>query len=79
MATQDLIEVVGHEHIPVDGKRALITGAASGIGRSIAFEFAQAGTEVLLLGLQLGSPIGGRTDSWLDWCELQRDSMRCSR
>ena len=36
----------------LQGKRALVTGAASGIGRAIAQEFAAAGAEVILLDLQ---------------------------
>ena len=32
----------------LDGKRAAITGAASGIGRAIANRFAHAGAEVIL-------------------------------
>lgn len=37
----------------LQGKRALVTGAASGIGRAIAHAFAAAGAEVLLLDLHL--------------------------
>ncbi len=37
----------------LQGKRALVTGAASGIGRAIAQTFADAGAEVLLLDLTL--------------------------
>lgn len=35
----------------LDGKRAAVTGAASGIGRAIASAFASAGAEVILLDL----------------------------
>lgn len=35
----------------LDGKRVAVTGAASGIGRAIAYEFAHAGSEVILLDL----------------------------
>ena len=37
----------------LQGKRALVTGAASGIGRAIAHAFAAAGAEVVLLDLRL--------------------------
>ncbi len=37
----------------LDGKSALVTGAASGIGRAVAFEFARAGAHVVLLDLTL--------------------------
>lgn len=37
----------------LDGKRAVITGGASGIGRAIAKEFAHAGAEVVILDLHL--------------------------
>lgn len=37
----------------LQGKRALVTGAASGIGRAIAHAFAVAGAEVVLLDLRL--------------------------
>jgi NAD(P)-dependent dehydrogenase (short-subunit alcohol dehydrogenase family) len=39
----------------LDGRVALVTGAAGGIGRSIAIGFAQAGAEVWLLDLQTES------------------------
>lgn len=42
----------------LDGKRAVITGAASGIGRAIAIRFAQAGADVVLLDLNAESANG---------------------
>jgi 2-keto-3-deoxy-L-fuconate dehydrogenase len=39
------------ESFRLDGKRAAITGAASGIGRTVATLFAHAGAEVILLDL----------------------------
>ena len=39
----------------LDGKRAAVTGAASGIGRAIAIRFAHAGAEVVLLDLNAAS------------------------
>ena len=39
----------------LDGKRAAITGAASGIGRAVATQFAHAGAEVILLDLNATS------------------------
>ena len=40
-------------HFSLEGKRALVTGAASGIGRAVAQEFAASGAEVILLDLNL--------------------------
>ena len=37
-------------HPPLRGKRALVTGAGSGIGRALAIALAAAGAEVSLLG-----------------------------
>ena len=37
----------------LDGKRIVVTGAASGIGRAIAIQFAHAGAEVILLDLNV--------------------------
>jgi 2-keto-3-deoxy-L-fuconate dehydrogenase len=39
----------------LDGKRAIVTGAASGIGRAIATHFARLGAEVVLLDLNEAS------------------------
>lgn len=39
------------DHFKLTGKRALITGGASGIGRAIATEFSSAGAEVVILDL----------------------------
>lgn len=41
--------------LPLEHKRVVVTGAASGIGRAIATEFSHAGAEVLLLDLNLDS------------------------
>ena len=45
------------ERFKLDGKRVAVTGAASGIGRSIATLFAQAGAEVILLDLNAASAL----------------------
>ena len=42
----------------LDGKRAAVTGAASGIGSAIANRFAHAGAEVILLDLNADSANG---------------------
>ena len=46
------------ENFRLDGKRAAVTGAASGIGRAIATRFAHAGAEVILLDLNADSANG---------------------
>ena len=43
------------EDFQLSGKRTVITGAASGIGRAIAIQFARAGAEVVLLDLNVNS------------------------
>ena len=43
------------ESFRLDGKRAAVTGAASGIGRAIAVRFANAGADVFLLDLNANS------------------------
>jgi 2-keto-3-deoxy-L-fuconate dehydrogenase len=43
------------ESFRLDGKRAAVTGAASGIGRAVAVQFAHAGAEVILLDLNAAS------------------------
>jgi 2-keto-3-deoxy-L-fuconate dehydrogenase len=46
------------ENFRLDGKRAAVTGAASGIGHAIAIRFAHAGAEVILLDLNADSASG---------------------
>lgn len=41
--------------LPLEGKRALVTGAASGIGLAVARELATSGAEVLLSDIALGA------------------------
>lgn len=50
------------ENFRLDGKRAAVTGAASGIGRAIAIRFAHAGAEVILLDLNWDSANGVATE-----------------
>lgn len=50
----------------LDGKAALITGAASGIGRAIAIRFAEAGADVVVADVQREPREGGKpTDELL--------------
>jgi NAD(P)-dependent dehydrogenase (short-subunit alcohol dehydrogenase family) len=41
------------ELISLEGRRAIITGAASGIGRAIAMRFAEAGAELVLIDVDM--------------------------
>lgn len=54
----------------LDGKRCVVTGAAAGIGRSIAERFVQAGAEVWLLDID-GRAVQQASDSF------SKDDRRC--
>jgi NAD(P)-dependent dehydrogenase (short-subunit alcohol dehydrogenase family) len=49
MGSKDLPSL--SELVSLDGKRALITGSASGIGRAIAYRFAEAGADLQLVDI----------------------------
>ena len=40
------------DHLPLDGKCAVVTGASKGIGRAIALELASAGADVIVSARQ---------------------------
>ncbi|WP_287369906.1 SDR family NAD(P)-dependent oxidoreductase [Oceanithermus sp.] len=58
------------ELVSLDGRRALVTGAAGGIGRAVALRFAEAGAELVLVdrdreGLErLRRELGGKTEAY---------------
>ena len=48
----------------LDGKVALITGAASGIGHEIAKRYVAAGGRVVIADLNEDGAVGGRQAAW---------------
>lgn len=57
----------------LDGHKALVTGGTSGVGAAIALASAQAGADVLLVGLQLDD----RAESTMDACRKHGVQVEC--
>ena len=51
----------------LDGKTAIVTGAARGIGKAIALKFAAEGTNIALLTLSLTKMQKIQLKNWKQW------------
>lgn len=60
-------------HVDLKGRRAIVTGAASGIGRAVAESLAAAGARVVLA--DLNSEDGERVAAGLQGCAFQRTDV----
>ena len=60
-------------HIDLSGRRAIVTGAASGIGRAVAEALAGAGARVMLADLNAAE--GGRVAGGLAGCAFERTDV----
>ena len=59
----------------LNGKVALVTGAASGIGRATSIRLASAGARVVLLDLVDASALAGDLDGLFIECDVARDNQ----